>query len=70
QGADIDNDGDIDYLATNFGFNTKYKVSAEAPEILFYGDFEGNGRKRIVEAGFEDGVCYPHRGFSCSRNAM
>ena len=70
QGADIDNDGDIDYLATNFGFNTKYKVSTEAPEILFYGDFEGNGRKRIVEAGFEDGICYPHRGFSCSRNAM
>jgi len=69
-GADVDHDGDIDYLATNFGLNTKYKASAEAPEILFYGDFEGTGRKRIVEAGFEDGVCYPHRGFSCSRNAM
>ncbi len=68
--ADVDNDGDLDYLATNFGLNTKYKASPKAPEILFYGDFEGTGRNRIVEAGFEDGVCYPHRGFSCSRNAM
>ena len=69
-GADIDHDGDIDILATNFGLNTKYKATAETPEILFYGDFENSGRKRIVEAGFEHGACYPHRGFSCSRNAM
>lgn len=69
-GGDFDNDGDIDYLATNFGLNTKYQASENAPEVLFYGDFEGTGRKRIIEAGFEHGVCYPHRGFSCSRNAM
>jgi len=69
-GADIDHDGDIDFLATNFGLNTKYKASSKTPEVLFYGDFENSGRKRIVEAGFEGGVCYPHRGFSCSRNAM
>jgi len=69
-GADLDHDGDIDYLVTNFGLNTKYKATTENPEILFYGDFEGTGRKRIVEAGFENGACYPHRGFSCSRNAM
>lgn len=69
-GADIDHDGDIDLLATNFGLNTKYKATSTTPEILFYGDFDNSGRKRIVEAGFEDGACYPHRGFSCSRNAM
>ena len=69
-GADIDHDGDIDFLATNFGLNTKYKASSKMPEVLFYGDFENSGRNRIVEAGFEGGVCYPHRGFSCSRNAM
>lgn len=68
--ADFDNDGDLDYLATNFGLNTKYHASNEEPEVLYFGDFEGTGRKRIVEAGFENGICYPHRGFSCSRNAM
>ncbi|MFP6858333.1 MAG: CRTAC1 family protein, partial [Roseibacillus sp.] len=64
------NDGDIDYLATNFGLNTKYTADKSAPELLYYGDLEGTGRKRIIEAGFENGVCYPHRGLSCSRNAM
>ena len=69
-GGDFDNDGDIDYLATNFGLNTKYTATPSAPELLYYGDLEDTGRKRIIEAGFEHGVCYPHRGLSCSRNAM
>ncbi len=69
-GGDFDNDGDIDYLVTNFGLNTKYKATVEAPELLYYGDVEGTGRSHLIEAGFEDGVLYPHRGFSCSRSAM
>jgi len=69
-GGDFDNDGDIDYVVTNFGLNTKYKASLETPELLFYGDIEGEGRNRIIEAGFENGQIYPHRGFSCSSKAM
>lgn len=68
--GDFDHDGDLDYVATNFGLNTKYHASPDAPEILFYGDFQGTGKRTLVEAGFEDGKCFPHRGFSCSRNAM
>ena len=69
-GGDFDNDGDIDYLVTNFGLNTKYRATVEAPELLYYGDVDGTGRRRLIEAGFEGDVCYPHRGFSCSSNAM
>ncbi|MFT5105850.1 MAG: hypothetical protein ACI9UA_001472 [Pseudoalteromonas tetraodonis] len=69
-GGDFDRDGDIDYVVTNFGLNTKYKASPEAPELLYYGDIEGSGRSRLIEAGFEHGKLYPHRGLSCSRNAM
>ncbi len=69
-GGDFDHDGDIDYVATNFGLNTKYHASFETPEILYYGDLDGTGKRRLVEAGFEDGQCFPHRGFSCSGHAM
>ena len=68
--ADLDGDGDLDYVATNQGTNTPYQASREKPELLFYGDFDGSGNKRIVEAKFEGKTCYPRRGFSCSSGAM
>ena len=69
-GGDIDNDGDTDFIIGNTGYNTKYKASFSDPEILFYGDFEGSGRKHIVEAKFEENVCFPRRGLGCSSGAM
>ena len=69
-GGDIDNDGDTDFVVGNFGLNTKYKADKEHPAFLYYGDFEGVGRKRIVEAKFEGDTCLPRRGLSCSSHAM
>jgi hypothetical protein len=68
--ADLDHDGDLDYVVTNFGFNTKYRATPEKPELLFYGDLDGSGKSNIVEAKFIDGEIFPRRGFSCSQNAM
>jgi len=68
--GDIDNDGDTDFIVGNTGYNTKYKASNRDPEILYYGDFEGNGKKHIVEAKFEKEVCFPRRGLGCSSSAM
>ena len=67
---DVDNDGDMDFAATNFGLNTKYHASFEKPTLLYYGDFNANGRQNIVEAEFEDETLYPVRGLSCTSNAM
>ena len=64
--GDLDGDGDIDLVVGNVGLNTKYK----APELLYYGDFDGTGKSRILEAKFEGDTCLPHRGYSCSSNAM
>ena len=69
-GRDIDNDGDIDYMVTNFGLNTKYHATEDHPALLYYGDFEGNGRKRLIEAEEEDDTLFPVRGKSCSTKAM
>ncbi len=69
-GADIDGDGDIDYAATNLGLNTKYNASAEHPVVLYYGDFQGDGSARIIEAQFEEDILYPERGRSCSCAAV
>ena len=68
--GDLDRDGDIDLVAGNVGLNTKYKASLEKPELLYYGDLDGTGRARILEAKFEGAVCLPHRGYSCSSHAM
>ncbi len=64
--GDFDGDGDLDYVLGNNGLNTKY----EAPALLYYGDVDGSGKKRILEAEIEKGKCYPIRGLSCSSNAM
>lgn len=68
--GDIDSDGDIDYLVTNNGLNSKYKASPAKPELIFYGDLDGSGKPHIVEAKLENGTVLPRRGFSCSKAAM
>ncbi len=67
---DFDNDGDIDYVVTNFGLNTKYRASMEKPIYVYFGDYGGTGRMNIVEAKATNGGLLPVRGKSCSSNAM
>jgi hypothetical protein len=59
-GRDIDNDGDIDYVATNAGLNTRYRASPDEPAVLYYGDF-GGSRRHQVEAYFDKGRLLPVR---------
>ncbi len=68
--GDVDGDGDLDFAVTNYGLNTKYKANPEKPARLFYGDFDGSGKRHLVEAKYEGDILYPIRGFSCSRDAM
>jgi hypothetical protein len=68
--GDLDFDGDIDYVVTNQGHNTKYHTSPEHPHRLYYDDFDKNGTLDLVEAEFEGDTEYPVRGRSCSSRCM
>jgi len=67
--ADLDLDGDIDIVASNFGLNTKYHASDDHPVLLYYGKF-GTDDMHLVEAEYENGQLFPVRGKSCSTRAI
>lgn len=46
--VDIDNDGDLDFIAGNFGLNSRLKASPEQPVTIYYNDFDDNGKKDQV----------------------
>jgi len=69
--ADLDQDGDIDFIAGNFGRNTKYQASPDHPVLAYYGEYgDASGRRNLIEASYEGEVLFPLRGKSCSSAAM
>ncbi len=60
--ADIDGDGRLDILATNWGRNSRYSFDPDYPIRLFYGDLDRNGTTEVIEAFFEHdlGVYVPY----------
>lgn len=71
-GRDLNGDGHLDYLVGNLGLNTKYSASHEVPELIYYGDVDGSGKRNLVEAKFDRSLdcMIPRRGLSCSSLAM
>jgi len=59
--ADLDNDGDFDFIVGNHGLNSRFKATSEKPITLFSKDFDGNGFIDPVLAfrGF-NGKDYPY----------
>nr|WP_299072638.1 VCBS repeat-containing protein [uncultured Allomuricauda sp.] len=56
---DIDSDGDMDYLLGNWGANSKFSASEEAPMKMFFSDFDENGSTETIIATQKDGKYYP-----------
>jgi len=69
-GADFDNDGDIDYVIGNLGENYKYKATKERPFQVYSDDFDHDNDNDIVLTYYEGDVCYPLRGRSCSSQGI
>jgi hypothetical protein len=46
--VDLNNDGNIDFIAGNLGLNSRLKASDKQPVRLYYSDFDGNGIKEQI----------------------
>lgn len=64
--ADLDGDGDNDYLAGNLGLNYKYKASEQVPFEVFANDFDENNSMDVVLSYKKKGTQLPLRGRECS----
>ena len=68
--ADIDGDGDEDFLLGNLGENNKFQPSQEQPLNVYANDFDGNGSLDIVLSKQKGDKHYPVRGKECSSQQM
>ncbi|MBX2897695.1 MAG: VCBS repeat-containing protein [Cyclobacteriaceae bacterium] len=57
--ADLDKDGDLDYVLGNAGTNLPWKISAESPLALYYADFDQNGKTDPIIFYTQNGKQYP-----------
>ncbi|MCB0856183.1 MAG: VCBS repeat-containing protein, partial [Bacteroidetes bacterium] len=57
--ADIDRDGDPDYIAGNLGLNQRYDASLETPLMIDAKDFDENGAVDPVLSYYIQGKAYP-----------
>lgn len=67
---DLDNDGDLDFIAGNLGLNNKFHPKKEKPLHIYMNDFDANGTNDIVLAKYSQEVCVPVRGRECSSDQM
>jgi hypothetical protein len=59
--ADLDNDGDPDFILGNIGLNYKYKASVTEPYHIFAGDVDHNGSLDVVLGFTQNGDVWPVR---------
>lgn len=57
--GDFDNDGDLDYIAGNFGLNSQLKASIDEPVQLYVKDFDDNGSLDPILCSYIMGESYP-----------
>lgn len=57
--ADIDKDGDMDFVVGNMGLNTQFTASLQQPLQLYTGDFSGAGKNIPVVCNYIQGKSYP-----------
>ena len=68
--ADLDHDGDLDFVVGNLGNNTPYHATEAEPARAFYGDFESTGSLQWIEAYFENHQLFPRRRLETLRTSI
>lgn len=57
--GDIDNDGDVDFIAGNHGLNSRFKASPEKPVSMYVNDFDMNGSVEQIICTYDGEKSYP-----------
>jgi len=68
--GDFDEDGDIDYVAGNWGLNHKYMVSDKKGFEVFADDFDKSGTNDVVLSYTTPEKMLPIRGLDCASQQM
>ena len=61
EAADLDGDGDEDFVLGNWGLNTKFKASPAKPMTMYVNDFDKNGKSEFIINWYAplDSIAYP-----------
>ena len=61
EAADLDDDGDQDFVLGNWGLNTKFKATPEKPMTMYVNDFDNNGKSEFIINWYPplDSTAYP-----------
>lgn len=57
--ADLDGDGDMDFVLGNHGLNSRFKASVDKPVSMYVGDFDLNGTSEHIICTFNGAKSYP-----------
>jgi hypothetical protein len=57
--ADVDGDGDTDFIMGNCGYNDQFKASPAQPVTLYVADFDNNGTPDPIMCYYIQGKSYP-----------
>ena len=59
EAADIDQDGDIDFILGNHGLNSRFRASQEKPVSCYINDFDQNGTIEQIVCTYNGDKAYP-----------
>jgi len=57
--ADLDRDGDLDFVVGNHGLNSRFKASFDKPVSMYINDFDKNGTVEQIVCTFNGDKSYP-----------
>ncbi len=58
--ADVDGDGDMDFVVGNHGLNSRFEASDSLPIMMYVNDFDSNGQLDPVMCHYENGKLVPY----------
>ncbi|MBK5278923.1 MAG: VCBS repeat-containing protein [Bacteroidia bacterium] len=59
ESADLDNDGDIDFVIGNHGHNSRFRTSVSKPVCMYVNDFDQNGAIEQLVCTYSGEISYP-----------